>query len=740
MMVSTNQTDKLWYVGQTISGSFTIAHVLKHPNYTEYQVSRQGWPDTLLIKSPHGHLLPQHTQQQSFREKIHSWITLGLHPHIEACYASVPGGDSAYFLEHIYGQSLRQWISGGSWSLRGALSLGLQLCHGLEYLHQRNIYLPQFSTGSIWVTAHSLLKIRDIFLPEHVTTGNIGNKTGKQKDIHGVGEVLCELLCDLAYAADDIRSMGQSHFKASASRYDHLLSPIIKGCLSDEPGRQFKNISSIRHAINHAYEQIFGIDCPYHHLHSTELKAPANNNHAVFLFEEGRFKEGLQKLHEALHLQDRQPEAIYNLIVYKLRSGHYHPQKIDLMIQAAHWHSSLKTHLEYLQSLVRKIIKGDALQKVVPPPFLLCRSPQALSFYRFQKYHVEKVNVVESHLTKLRYEASHSCLLNAWRKKNFEKDTLLAKMYDQLLTKSDKKEIVAVQRFATIMGSDRPLEHLAYVSGTRRIAESRGEDKVLLRHYGKDSKVVTLSTNGDRVCGLAVSPNGKIIAAAAESGTLFLWQIGINKKTTNNPAHRARINSLNFSDDGRFLANGRVDGMLVIRTVSTGREKFVPVWENQQIRQVAFFPGSFDLVIAGNHGEIQLWASRGRKCLHALNAHNGPVVGLTVAPSGDFFATSGKKHIKIWDRYSGECLQEIPGHLGATTALLLLDDNRHLVSAGLDDMIKIWDMVSGDMVQLLDGRGKGICCLAKGSKQHFFFGGGRKGDMIIWKIIYNLEF
>ena len=739
-MIPSNPADKLWHVGQTIFESFTITHAAKHPFYGEYQVSRQGWPETILVKSPHRRLLSQPGQQQSFRKKIDSWVALGLHPHLETCYAPVPGDDNAYFLERIGGQSLQQWLSGNSWSLRGALSIAIQLCHGLEYLHRRNITLPHLSSRSVWLTSHSLLKIRDIYLPGHEVADPREDTSAKQKDIQGVGNLLWEMLADAGSLSENKGLGGQPSFRDAVLPYAHVLSPLVKRCLAAEAAQQFKNISAIRHAINYCYNDIFGIDCPYYHLHSIELQAAASNNTAVFLFEQGKFKEGLDKLHQALNQQDRLAEAVYNLLVYKLRSGQYHPQKIDLMIEAAHWHSSLTSHLEYLQSLVRKVINGDALQKVVPPPFLLCPSPHALFFYRRQKDHADTVNLVESHLTALRYEASHSCLLRAWRKKNFEKDTFLAKMYDQLLVKSDKKEIVAVQRFATISGSDRPLQHMVYVVGTRRIAESRGEDKIILRHYGRKNKVVSLSTSGHKVSGLAVSPDGKNIAAATESGTLFLWKTGENKKKMQSPAHRARITSLDFNDDGRFLASGGADGALVVRTVSTGREKFVPIWKKQHIRQVAFFPGGFDLVVAGNHGEIQIWASRGRKCLHSLNGHNGPVLCLTVSPSGDFFATSGKKHIRIWDRYTGACLQEIPGHLGVTTSLLLLEDNRHLVSAGLDDMVKIWDLTSAEMVQLLDGRGKGIQCLAKGSKPHFFFSGGRQGEMVIWKIIYTLAF
>lgn len=82
----------------------------------------------------------------------------------------------------------------------------------------------------------------------------------------------------------------------------------------------------------------------------------------------------------------------------------------------------------------------------------------------------------------------------------------------------------------------------------------------------------------------------------------------------------------------------------------------------------------------------------------------------------------------------------MPGHLCGRTLVLLLDDNRHLVSAGMDDVIRIRDLITGEVVAMLDGRGNGIRCLAKGSQPHFFFVGQQGGTLLIWKIIYNLIF
>ncbi len=736
-MANRNPDMEQWRVGQKISASFTVTHVQPHSQYCQYKVSRQGWPESIIAKVHHPHLLKH--QKASFDEKINSWIRLGIHPHLETCYAPVVGEENAFFYEHIQGKNLRRWISDGSWSLRGALSHAIQLCHGVEYLHRRKMYLPALSAESVCVTNQSLLKITDIILADTLIHQPEIKKECKENDIYGVGLMLWELLCHSSSADTTDYTFLEPDFLHGARNVAHYLRPIIKGCLSIEPDKQFKSVTAIRNAINSAYEQIFGLSCPYYHLEAPDFKGHHANNQAVFLFEEGRIKEGVKKLHQALHLEDRLAEANYNLIVYKLRSGQYHPQKISLMIQAALIDSSLDHQLKKLSIVVQKIQKKDNVKNLLPPPFFLCRSPQALSFYRLQNSQAKKMKSIETYMDKLLYEASHHTLLTTWRKIFFQKNALLAKMYDQLLAKSDKKDIVAVQRVATFQDSEIPLSHLSYVAGTRKIAESRGDDTILIRNFSKKGKVLSLNTKGEQVTALGVSPDGKTISAATEKGSVFLWNSRSLSKIAQSPSHRARVNSIHFSHDGRFLVSGGADGSMVIRTVSTGRDKFVPVWDNRQIRSIAFFPESFDLVTGNDQGEVQIWSSRGRSCMHKISAHNGPVAHLAIAPSGDFFVTSDTKNIKIWDRQTGKCLEEINGHTGGTTALLFLS-NQQLITGGNDDMVKIWDLVTSNMAMLLDCRSKGICSLANGAKPHIFFVGCQGGEMIIWKTICNLSF
>jgi len=727
-----------WVVGRKIFGSFTVIGIRSGPLHSEYAVSHHGRQDNLVVRVPNAKLFKTEEQQQSFAENIHQWVRLGMHPHLEACFGLVPGDASAYFLEDIKGSTLTNWVRSGKCALRSILSLLMQICHGLEYLHGQSIYHQGLSPDRVIITSSSLAKIKEIVRPD-LPAGEQNKHVPAYNDIRGLGGLLRMMLFPGFVPGQSDKNLSATVFPEHLHSYTNFLRPILEKCAAP-PDRCYVDVSSLRHDLNTVYRLVYGIDCPYLRL-ETDFRAESLNNQAVVCFATGRFREGLVKLQQALVVHDRLPEALYNLILYKLRSGLFSPAKILLMIDSAMMDSCVADHLTVLKSQVRKM-KGKERQKMIPlPSFLLCSAPQALSLYRQERKKIKKRREIENHLNKLRYEACLKSLLSSWRQMRFEKDAFLSVIHDRLLGKSDKGEIAGVQRYATLPGLGRTVEHLAYLPGTRKIIEAGGDDRIRIRNYGPGSKVSTINTGGQVVSSIAVSPDGRIIAAGTDAGEVIFWHSRTGYSLLRrSKVHRGAVNAMDFSRDGRFFASGGADGTTIIRTIATGREKMVTAWDDRQVACLSFVANGLEFVTGSDDGEIKIWAARGKKCLHRLAAHDAPVASLSVAPKGDFFASSGNDEIKIWDIHTGQCLEQMPGHLGERTVVLLLDDNRHLVSAGMDDMICIRDLITGEVVAMLDGRGNGIRCLAKGSQPHFFFVGQQGGTLLIWKIIYQLIF
>lgn len=717
-----------WQKGQKILNSFVVSRSRTSDSYTDYILFCHGTPLEVVARKPHAFLLKHSDTVEIIAQRIEQWISLGMHPHLESCFGMISGSDFVYFLEIIDGITLRQWTDQLQNSLRNILSLSMQICHALEYLHANNIFYFRLSLENVIVNSHSLVKLNNIV---HPVLGVERNTFNALRNIDELLRCLWSMLCfnRVPHHFADAEPV----FKESVRRYEVFLRPLFV------PGA-FADIEDIRLNLDKMYQEIFGLRCPYFSL-TCASKAESLNNQAVFLFESGRFKDGLLKLQQALLIKDHLPEAVYNLIVYKIRSGLFSADKILLMIKAASSNKSAVKLLQPLSLLLKKTKYEINDLKKNRVPFLLSSPDVSLAVYRHAQIKKTKTKDIADHYKKLRYEACLQSLLFFWRKNYFEKDTFLSDIYEKLLPKGDKKEICALQRYKILMGFGKIVSHVTWLPGSKKIIGCEGGDSLWVRNFGPGKKEEKLYSGGENICSVTVSPDGKIIAAGTEEGALVFWYGKTGKPMLKKQVHKGSVSAVDFSHDRRFLVSSGSDGLIVFRTLSTGREKVVPVRQDGNIVKISFFPFSLDVVSAGSNGSVKIWSARGRECLHAIDAaHSGPVTGLSIAPKGEFFVTSSAEEIKIWDRYTGDCLQQFPGHIGGTTSVLVLDDNRHLLSAGLDDMIYLWDLVSGEMVTMLDCRGNGILSLARGAHSHYFFAGQNNGSVITWRIVYNLDF
>jgi WD40 repeat protein len=76
--------------------------------------------------------------------------------------------------------------------------------------------------------------------------------------------------------------------------------------------------------------------------------------------------------------------------------------------------------------------------------------------------------------------------------------------------------------------------------------------------YGQEPWAV-LQPKGGQVNSVAFSPDGKMLAAACENGTIELWEVATHRRRATLKGHTDRVNSVAFSDDGRLLAAGGCD-------------------------------------------------------------------------------------------------------------------------------------------------------------------------------------
>lgn len=190
---------------------------------------------------------------------------------------------------------------------------------------------------------------------------------------------------------------------------------------------------------------------------------------------------------------------------------------------------------------------------------------------------------------------------------------------------------------------------------------------------------------------LAVSPDGRRVAAAGRDQPITIRDAATLKGTATIRGVREAVLSLAFSWDGRRLVSGGANGSLKLWNARTGAR--ITTWNGHSCRIAgARFRGrSRTVVSVGLDGRIKLWdaaAAEGESVLAAT-----PFIPLVLAfsPDGKRLAVGGRgAQVTIRDVASGRITRTLPVQPVHLTAICWPRGAGRLLAAGQDRII-CWD-------------------------------------------------
>ncbi len=214
---------------------------------------------------------------------------------------------------------------------------------------------------------------------------------------------------------------------------------------------------------------------------------------------------------------------------------------------------------------------------------------------------------------------------------------------------------------------------------------------------GDDNRIHTWNS-------LALSPNGKILAAGSSLNTIRLWNLTNRKIIGDLPSKGVHINSMTFFPDSKILASGSSDKIIQLWNVESGEELAVLSGHTGAVTDVNLSHNGRTLVSSSTDGTIRLWDMAGAQEKHVLKEHEEPVFGLSFSPDGNTLATgSYDKTIRLWDIDTNQELFVLTGHTDAIFCLNFSPDGKTLVSGSWDNTIRVWDVKRGEEKDILTG-------------------------------------
>ncbi len=272
---------------------------------------------------------------------------------------------------------------------------------------------------------------------------------------------------------------------------------------------------------------------------------------------------------------------------------------------------------------------------------------------------------------------------------------------------------------------------------------------------------------------VAVSPNGRLVAAAAEELGVLVWSAADRKELrrinlgqyvrqlafSGDSAHliasagrtlwvyrvsdwtvawstedaRATPEGFAAGPQGGRLAYCRLDRTRAVFDYLKGAELRTFAGRTGNSAATAWSPDGGRVAGSLDDLSVRIWeVETGRELLN-LGPFDGEVLGVAFSPEGGRIAVCGGAGVvRIWDAVSGKAIAALAGHSETVQALAWSPEGRWIATAGVDGTVRLWEASRGREVRRLRGHAGLVGALAFLPEGRALLTAGTDGRVLLW--------
>ena len=249
------------------------------------------------------------------------------------------------------------------------------------------------------------------------------------------------------------------------------------------------------------------------------------------------------------------------------------------------------------------------------------------------------------------------------------------------------------------------IKRMAFSPDGQRIA-AFSDRIVRLWDVATGEEVYTIRQDKEDPAGLALSPDGGVIATSCADHTSRIWDLADGRPLAVIPGPSVMW-TLAFSSDGGYLAAAADSGSVCLYQLKGRHEQRRLAGHRHRVHRVAFDPRLPRLASCSDDNSIILWDAATARSLDRWIADRVWVTGLAYSPDGSLIASScgpWKREgfdfsIRLWDAEKGTLRKRLPGNTTGVWALAFDPSNRRLASGDEDGNVLLFDVESGQILR-----------------------------------------